>query len=629
MGRSSLARRSCVSFALCALLVHATGCGAEGDPAAGADAATAEVDVALEDAAPPADLPQVADTGPACAEGAPCDDGDPCTSGERCDSAGGCVGGGAVSCDDGLACTVDSCARDAGGCQHALAAGFCLGGGEPELCVAHNAPDPTASCRLCTATGAGGPSWISLAEGAPCNDNDACTLGDRCELGVCVSSTARDCAVLGPCLSGRCDAALGCVTEAVAGSCDDGDPCTVGDSCDDGLCRPGEGLLPCDDGDPCSLDACSPGVGCTHDFEAVCDDGKPCTADTCLAGGACTNAPFVGPCEDGNPCTLGEQCDAAGICAGGADQDCDDANACTLDSCHPILGCLHLFVTGGCDDGLSCTVDDRCVAGTCFGAKTAACGLCPVTPTDHANKIVTLELMTDGNPGSGLDVDHDPSTCAPASSCGGGVDNALGVVGFLLNPSVAESITSGVVKWVVDLDALTFDGQPFALHVYDSALDPTSALPGCDFQAESCGYDVAQLSFDALCRANFSFDNAQIVDGVLVAGGDESLISMVLPLQGGSLLSMTIAWARVRAAYTAIDGKVTSLNAVIGGAIPKAQLVAAITGLDPAALPIDKEVALELLDTLVPPDIDLDGDGLAESISLGLRIATIPATITQ
>jgi len=577
---------------------------------------TTEADTAEADTADH----EVAET---CALGDPCDDGDPCTIDGTCDEAGACVG--QPKCDDGLPCTVDACAAD-GTCSHTPIPGFCLGGGaEGPICVAHNAADPTNTCRACNAHADGGPTWITLAEGAACSDGDACTVDEICQAGACVARGQRACDTGDPCNLGSCDPATGCVTSPTEEPCDDGDPCTLGDTCAGGQCVPGTDTLTCDGDDPCQVYRCEPGVGCVSD--PLCDDGDPCTLNAC-DGGVCTYTQHFGPCDDGNECTFGATCDEAGQCVGGEPIECDDDNECTLDSCHPILGCLNLFISGECDDGDECTVGDHCVAGQCFGAKTSECPFCEITPTHRAQKIVSLELMADGMPGSGLDVDGDPETCAPPSACGGGVDNGLALLAFLVNPSIAESIETGVVKWVVDLNDLVFDGDLFPMHVYDTGLTTESTF--CDFQSDTCSYRVAQLSLDQDCRPYFSFDNAQVVHDVLVAGGTQSLISMVLPLQGGDLLSLTIAWAQVRATYTLdADGEIATMTAIIGGAVPMAQLIAAIEGLDEASLPIDKEQALELLPILAPPDIDLDGDGIFESVSLALRINTIPAIIAE
>ena len=151
------------------------------------------------------------------------------------------------------------------------------------------------------------------------------------------------------------------------------------------------------------------------------------------------------------------------------------------------------------------------------------------------------------------------------------------------------------------------------------------------FQAERCEYDVATLSFDETCEPYFHFGNATIVDNTLTAGGTGDLINMVLPLVGGELLGVTIAAARTEGTVTRdADGNIIGVNGIIAGAIPKAQLIEAVSSLDPESFSLPNltpEEAAALLDQLIAADIDLDGDGLPEAASVAMRIQTIPATI--
>ncbi|MEC9071749.1 MAG: hypothetical protein VX938_05185, partial [Myxococcota bacterium] len=177
-----------------------------------------------------------------CPEGTPCDDGQPCTGDDVCDATGLCVGV-ALDCDDGLDCTTDQCVE--GECVHALGVDRCISDGEPPLCLDLGAPDPRNTCRLCAGGGASGSEWTELANGAPCDDHDACTLGDLCEVGACVSKNPKQCPEAGPCSVSVCDPETGCGTDLVDGPCEDGDACTVGDICASGECAPGQETLLC------------------------------------------------------------------------------------------------------------------------------------------------------------------------------------------------------------------------------------------------------------------------------------------------------------------------------------------------------------------------------------------------
>ncbi|MFT7579954.1 MAG: hypothetical protein ACI9MR_001621 [Myxococcota bacterium] len=616
-------------YILTLVLAIANGCG--DDDATLGD--TTEVDTSVGDTTEDTVIDDtvedtdVEDTTVTCPLNTACDDGNPCTSADKCDAAGVCAGSG-NACDDGLTCTTDTC-DDAGGCTSTLLQGFCMSGNDDAIvCVADTQPVPGNSCQICDTSG-DAPMFTALADGMACSDGDACTTQETCNAGVCVAAGALDCAVDNVCLAGSCDPMLGCVTSNTTTSCDDADPCSIGDTCAEGTCGAGSETPDCADEDPCTVDSCAPGEGCVHDPTALCDDEDPCTADSCAAG-VCTNTaiPMGDACDDGNPCTLDETCNNVGVCTGGAVNACNDDNDCTLDSCNALAGgCLNLFIDDPCDDGAVCTTADRCVAGECFGAKSADCPRCAILGTDHANKLVSMEMVSDGNPGSGLDVDGDPNTCSPDGACGGGVDNALGVVAFAVNEGLVGSIQGGIVNWVIDLKDLTFDGEPFEMPIYDTGLSVLSESLDCDALTQTCEYRVAQLSLDQDCEPYFAFDNATAENGVILAGGTDSLISMVLPLADGELLSITVAWARVEATYTlGSDGKIASMQGILAGAVPKAQLLDAVNGLSSDVFPVPQAVVVSVL-TSLDNDIDLDGDGLKESISVSLRFGTIPALI--
>jgi hypothetical protein len=238
-----------------------------------------------------------------------------------------------ADCDDGNPCTRDLCSAASGQCQHA-----------------------------------------SEPDGLPCDDQDACTIGNTCARGLC--GTPITCDDGNPCTNDRCDPATGacqsaptlcddgnsctadvcnralggCTFTPLTGqSCDDGDPCTHGDQCvqtsptDPPTCQ---GQPTCDDGNPCSADSCDPATGACVNTPVQCDDGNPCTLDFCDSSGAC-NSVAGGPgggCDDGDPCTTGDTCipDPTGtpVCVGQA-ISCDDGNTCTQDICDP--------ATGGCE----------------------------------------------------------------------------------------------------------------------------------------------------------------------------------------------------------------------------------------------------------------------------------------
>ncbi len=191
------------------------------------------------------------------ADGASCDDLDACTGTDSCD-AGACVGADPVVCT-----ALDDC-HDVGTC-------------DPE----------TGVC-----------SHPHLPDGAPCDDGDGCTQTDACDDGVCVGADPVVCAALDDChLPGTCNGETGLCNhphEADGASCDDGDACTQTDTCHDGTCV-GANPVVCAALDVCHVPGvCEPQTGvCELAFEvdgAPCDDGHgTCQGGTCEplgAGGA-------------------------------------------------------------------------------------------------------------------------------------------------------------------------------------------------------------------------------------------------------------------------------------------------------------------------------------------------------
>jgi len=125
---------------------------------------------------------------------------------------------------------------------------------------------------------------------------------------------------------------------AVDEPCDDGDACTIGDTLRDGRCIPGAGTPDCDDGNRCTDDMCYPEMGCVHENSMkTCDDNDACTtADICF-GGACVGGYRI-TCPAPDSCHRAGMCDpATGLCynptlANGT--PCDDGDLCTTgDAC--------------------------------------------------------------------------------------------------------------------------------------------------------------------------------------------------------------------------------------------------------------------------------------------------------
>jgi hypothetical protein len=156
-------------------------------------------------------------------------------------------------CDDGNGCTTDSCNTD-GSCKH------------------------------------------QQLQGTPCDDGNKCTGTDVCASGKCLGGALKLCDDDNLCTDNKCDPAGGCLFTSNKDKCDDGNQCTLNDTCSEKKCIGGPPPN-CDDKNFCTTDACDPGIGCYHapykTGAPLCDDKNKCTADSC-ANGQCGHVVIPG-----------------------------------------------------------------------------------------------------------------------------------------------------------------------------------------------------------------------------------------------------------------------------------------------------------------------------------------------
>ena len=261
---------------------------------------------------------------------APCDDLDLCTVGDHC-HLGACTSSSLLVCDDGNACTDDSCSSEAG-CQFVPNQAGCDDGSDctdGDVCKGGWCAGSPVVCddeEICTDDSCvPGSGCVFKHNAAPCDDGDACTLTDACSQGICAGGDVDDCDDGNVCTDDSCLALSGCQNQPLTGAaCDDQDPCTIVDSCNNGICA-GVGDKDCNDDDVCTADSCVPFAGCVYGAQDGID------------------------CDDADKCTVIDKC-VQGACVGSGVPNCDDGNACTNDYCDPPGGCVQQAVVPCCGD---------------------------------------------------------------------------------------------------------------------------------------------------------------------------------------------------------------------------------------------------------------------------------------
>lgn len=381
-----------------------------------------------------------ASNGSSCAAASDCI-GQSCVDGVCCDTA---CGGGVLDCQacnlpgSKGTCTIASagtaCRPVAGGCDVAESCDGASPSCPQDAFVAAATPcRPSAGqcdvAEACSGGVAACPGDTFLSNGTSCDDSNPCTLSDACQNGACKSGLPVVCVAPDQCHdAGTCDPATGqcAAPPKVDGSgCNDGNPCTLVDVCQVGVCVAGPPLvcLP--------LDAC-------HQA-GTCDP----------ATGVCSNpaSPDTTVCDDGSACTAVDRCQA-GVCVGG------DLVVCApLDECHVAGSCAK--ETGQCSNpakanGTPCS-EGACQGGTCVSETSSSTG----SGDTGAASTATSSSGTSGSGGSGetsssggLGGASSTGASGGASSSGSGDASSAGGCGCRMSEAPEEG------GWILCLGAL-------------------------------------------------------------------------------------------------------------------------------------------------------------------------------
>lgn len=504
-----------------------------------------------------------------------------------------------------------------------------------------------ASCNTVTHTCV----VTTYPNGRVCDDGDYCTNLDACDGGVCVGEDQCECRDDADCTDDAdlCNGTPFCDTGVFPHVCSvepDSEVTCPEDPelapCQSLQCVPETGVcaaLPagegesCEDDDPCSETSECVAGECVGTAEKSCDDGNACTFDICnpfTEIGECEHLPP--DCSDADLCTS-DSCDpATGLCLNDA-KTCDDGNECTADSCDTETGaCVFEPQALPCSDGIECTTGDHCDAGRCvFDTNSCSC-----TPAFGAELLLVslLSVETTGHEGDGLDVDGDATTCAPVSACSDGVDNALGPLASLGIPHAQAAIDEYDALIFLEGRSIQLDGDPFVLAALQGSLGPCGDL--------TCPYELLASAFRADCSPELAFADATLEHGTvdvpngLTAGGATGLLYIDLPI--GALGSLTLRLQAARVDATAVveefvvEGftlhRLSSLTGTIAGGVAVDDLIASIDAAPDERLPLSKTLLTSFVLAELQPDLDLDGDGIDESLSVGVHFETTTATVS-
>ncbi len=283
--------------------------------------------------------------------------------------------------------------------------------------VVCNCPaDDACSTQRCLPTGK--CEKVPRPDGTPCSDGDVCSVGDLCSEGkcsagkhsMCACKESDDCADDG----NLCNGSLFCDKKVLPWVCRT-KPGTVV------VCEGGGGSV---SATGCATSACDAKTGkCVFKHQNTglsCDDGDKCTVDETCTGGKCAGSNVcvcktTSDCaaqDDGNPCNGALFCDTkAGKCvvnpASVIKCSSNDDTDCLASTCSKTTGICQLTArptSTKCDDDDKCTSGDHCSGGQCVpGNVTCAC---------KTNK--DCLAFDDGDKCNGIPIcDKTSGTCKP------------------------------------------------------------------------------------------------------------------------------------------------------------------------------------------------------------------------
>jgi hypothetical protein len=321
----------------------------------------------------------------AMSEQMPCDDGNPCTEATRC-QAGQCIHGFTTLCDDSNPCTKDGC-DPLTGCDYS-----------PRMDTSEcDDSDPCTDYDICVegacvGTLLGTCTCEQDADCAPFEDDNLCNGSMHCMNGSCRldGMSGVECPDAAKCFVSACVPSTGqCSTWPAANGvhCDNGDPCSLDDTCEDGVCLADEQICTCEQDADCAVFAqagfnlCLGPLICESGFcapdsseQIVCEPQGACLHVACQPDtGLCATIPLA----DDSPCDASELCPTGGACQQGQcvanAPPCDDDDPCTADSCAGDSTCTHEPFSGPCEDGDPCTSGETCVDLLCSGGTPQKC----------------------------------------------------------------------------------------------------------------------------------------------------------------------------------------------------------------------------------------------------------------
>jgi hypothetical protein len=161
-----------------------------------------------------------------------------------------------------------------------------------------------------------------------------------------VGGNELNCVDNNDCTDDLCNPVTGCYWQNSSAGCEDGNACTVNDTCNNGGCVSGSWNA-CSDGNECTQDSCDPVQGCINSGAT----GASCTANSSdcpigqCVGTVCQSKPGL-PCTAEIAQDLCQDVDAPGTCSGSGNCTPNTPNtvSCNGQPCAGICVCCFFCI---------------------------------------------------------------------------------------------------------------------------------------------------------------------------------------------------------------------------------------------------------------------------------------------
>jgi len=547
----------------------------------------------------------------------------------------GCEGTNLVQCNGAVIQVIENCAASGKVC----AGGACT----TPVCTPGATQCDGDVMQVCSPDGSG---WTGMT---PCDKMGMVCVGGQCQQA--------------PCKPGE----IGCAGSTVV-QCNGPVPTEIedckakGQTCDKGACVPfvcqpfttecdgavvmecnskGTAWAPAEDcknmgmaclAGKCSQAPCPPGgSGCSGSNVVLCDAaGGWSVVEACADSGAkCDNgacapltcAPNAGACDG----AAAKSCNSDGSAWSGP-TDCAkvgkscDAGFCTSKPCIPDgVGCAGSSKVA-CPAGATGWQTSACGAGTTCSAGVCAPLACAL-PASLPAQAVRMLIFQPAQTAESCDLNGD-----------GKADNALKSLALLASATFPQP-ASTQAQFVLAAGGWSTTGAPIDLQLLvgraaaGSTCDGASGKTSCKVTIDPQSYDLSSKA--TKCPARASFAEAKVAAGKLSGGKGTAAIDLALtpaPL----LTFVPVAAARVSGDVAGAPGWSGLAKGRLCGAIAPAALKTAASKLNP--LIFEASGAGSVADVVkyidsFKPDIDVDGDGIKESLSFAFRFVGAPVEL--